>query len=65
MDHADGGDDDVFIYTGGNQRVPRNVRYVRVHKSVKIITERAKCRISLVTLGPNVLSRPPHGLDHA
>ncbi len=37
------GDDnnDVFVYMGGNQRVPRDVRYVRVHKSVKIITRRA------------------------
>ena len=43
MDHADGdgGDDDVFVYMGGNQRVPRNVRHVRVHKSVKIIRRRA------------------------
>ncbi len=42
MDHADdGGDNDVFVYMGGNQEVPRNVRYVRVHKSVKIITRQA------------------------
>ena len=41
-DHADDGDGgDVFIYMGGDQRVPRNVRYVRVHKSVKIIPARA------------------------
>ena len=40
-DHADGDDNDVFIYMGGDQRVPRNVRYVRVHKSVKIITREA------------------------
>ncbi len=38
-DHPDDGvDDDVFVYMGGNQVVPRNVRYVRIHKSVKIIT---------------------------
>ena len=42
MDHADGGaNDDVFIYTGGDQEVPRDVTHVRVHKSVKIITRRA------------------------
>jgi hypothetical protein len=45
---ADNGDndDDVFIYMGGDQEVPRNVRYVRVHKSVKIIRARAfrNCR---------------------
>ncbi len=45
MDHADDGND-VFIYMGGDQEVPRNVRYVRVHKSVKIITREAfrNCR---------------------
>ncbi len=38
MDHADDGDDDdVFIYMGGDQRVPRDVTHVRIHKSVKII----------------------------
>jgi hypothetical protein len=38
MDHAeDGDDDDVFIYMGGDQEVPRGVTHVRVHKSVKII----------------------------
>jgi len=31
----------LFVYMGGDQRVPRDVRYVRVHKSVKIITLRA------------------------
>ena len=45
MDHAEdddgGNDDDVFIYMGGDQRVPRDVRYVRVHKSVKIISQEA------------------------
>jgi hypothetical protein len=43
-DHADddgGNDSDVFVYMGGNQGVPRNVRYVRIHKSLKIITWRA------------------------
>ena len=46
MDHADdgGGDNnDVFVYMGGI--IPRHMRetitHVRVHKSVKIITERA------------------------
>jgi hypothetical protein len=44
-DHADdgGNDNDVFVYMGGNQEVPHNVRYVRVHKSVKIIPFRAFC----------------------
>ena len=45
MDHADDGDD-VFVYMGGDQRVPRDVIHVRVHKSVKIITRDAfiNCR---------------------
>jgi hypothetical protein len=44
MDHADdGGDNDVFVYMGGDQRVPRDVRYVRVHKSVKVIRASAFC----------------------
>ncbi len=33
-------DDDVFVYMGGDQEVPRNVRRVRIHKSVKIIPAR-------------------------
>jgi len=35
------GNNNVFIYMGGNQRVPRDVRYVRIHKSVKNISARA------------------------
>ncbi len=38
-DHADDGDDDVFVYMGGRQEVPRDVTHIRVHKSVKNITE--------------------------
>ncbi len=42
MDHADDGDDDgVFVYMGGEQEVPRDVRHVRIHKSVKIIARAA------------------------
>jgi hypothetical protein len=47
MDHAEDGDDDeVFVYMGGDQAVPRDVTHVRIHKSVKIITRRAfmNCR---------------------
>ncbi len=42
----EGGNNNVFVYMGGNQRVPRDVTHVRVHKSVKIITARAfqQCR---------------------
>ena len=41
MDHADDDDDGVFVYMGGNQRVPKHVIHVRVHKSVKIIIREA------------------------
>jgi hypothetical protein len=34
-------DDDIFIYTGGAQVVPRDVRRVRIDKSVKIIPAEA------------------------
>ena len=30
-------DDEIFIYTGGDQEVPNGVRRVRIHKSVKVI----------------------------
>ena len=34
-------DDDVFVFMGGDQEVPRRVRRARIHKSVKIIPRRA------------------------
>ena len=37
----EGGNNNVFVYMGGSQRVPRDVTHVRVHKSVKIITRDA------------------------
>ncbi len=43
-DHADDegfGNNNVFVYMGGNQEVPQHVTHVRIHKSVKIITWRA------------------------
>jgi len=33
----DDDDGEIFVYTGGDQQVPRHVRRVRIHKSVKII----------------------------
>jgi hypothetical protein len=37
-DHADDdGDNNVFVYMGGNQEVPEDVTHVRIHKSVTII----------------------------
>ena len=48
-DHADeGGNDDVFVYMGGliPQHLRETITHVRIHKSVKIITQGAffKCR---------------------
>eukprot|EP00577_Skeletonema_sp_RCC1716_P020551 CAMPEP_0113414348 /NCGR_PEP_ID=MMETSP0013_2-20120614/23962_1 /TAXON_ID=2843 ORGANISM="Skeletonema costatum, Strain 1716" /NCGR_SAMPLE_ID=MMETSP0013_2 /ASSEMBLY_ACC=CAM_ASM_000158 /LENGTH=293 /DNA_ID=CAMNT_0000301185 /DNA_START=1 /DNA_END=879 /DNA_ORIENTATION=- /assembly_acc=CAM_ASM_000158 len=37
----DRGGDEIFVYTGGDQVVPRNVRRVRIDKSVKIIPREA------------------------
>jgi len=34
-------DDEIFVYTGGDQVVPRNVRRVRIDKSVKFIAMEA------------------------
>ena len=32
---------DVFVYMGGYQEVPLNVKHIRIHKSVKIIRRHA------------------------
>ncbi len=37
----EGGGIHIFVYMGGNQKVPRDVTHVRIHKSVKIIPRRA------------------------
>ena len=34
-------DDEIFVYMGGDQQVPWDVRRVRIHPSVKIIPRRA------------------------
>ena len=48
-DHAD--EEDIFVYTGGEQVVPRDVTHVIVDKSVKIIRRRAfgsrRCLVSI------------------
>ena len=44
MAEAPQGDDDIFVYMGGNQRVPDGVRRARIHKSVKIVRARAFCK---------------------
>jgi hypothetical protein len=47
---ADDGDDDVFVYTGGEQEVPLDVRHVIIDRSVNIIREGAFYqRVALLT----------------
>eukprot|EP00984_Skeletonema_dohrnii_P001474 scaffold470_cov72-Skeletonema_dohrnii-CCMP3373.AAC.3 len=41
MAEAHEDDDEMFVYTGGDQVVPRNVRRIRIDKSVTIIPSRA------------------------
>eukprot|EP00984_Skeletonema_dohrnii_P005418 scaffold1907_cov73-Skeletonema_dohrnii-CCMP3373.AAC.9 len=40
-EEAQEADDEIFVFTGGDQVVPRNVRRVRIDKSVKIIPHHA------------------------
>ena len=41
MAEARDDDDDIFVYMGGNQQVPDEVRRARIHISVKIVRARA------------------------
>ena len=51
MAEAQRGDDDIFVYMGGNQVVPGGVRRARIHKSVKIVRARAfRNRWSLISV---------------
>ena len=36
-EEVQGDDDEIFVYTGGNQQVPLGVRRARIHKDVKIV----------------------------
>jgi hypothetical protein len=38
-DGVGGGGDDIFVYTGGEQRVPRDVKRVRIAENVDTILE--------------------------
>jgi hypothetical protein len=40
-EHATGGDEEIFVYMGGEQEVPMGVKHVRVDKSVTAIPRRA------------------------
>ena len=51
MAEAHGDDDEIFVYMGGNQQVPRHIRRARIHKSVKIVRARAFiCRYELISV---------------
>ena len=41
MADAQGDDDEIFVYTGGDQRVPPFVRRARIHRDVKIVARGA------------------------
>ena len=41
MQPAEDDDDEIFVYMGGDQQVPDEVRRARIHKSVKIVRARA------------------------
>ena len=41
MADAQDDDDEIFVYMGGDQQVPRHIRRARIHKSVKIVRARA------------------------
>jgi hypothetical protein len=36
-DDGVGGDDDIFVYTGGEQQVPRDVKRVRIAENIDTI----------------------------
>eukprot|EP00986_Skeletonema_menzelii_P016320 scaffold14295_cov108-Skeletonema_menzelii.AAC.1 len=40
-EEARAANDEIFVYMGGDQRVPQRVRRARIHKSVKIVPKRA------------------------
>eukprot|EP00986_Skeletonema_menzelii_P002459 scaffold660_cov71-Skeletonema_menzelii.AAC.1 len=50
MAEAQGDEEEIFVYMGGDQRVPDGVRRARIHKSVKIVPKRAffNCRQQLI-----------------
>ena len=44
-------DDEIFVYMGGDQRVPSGVRRARIHRSVKIVRANAfRSRLNLISV---------------
>ncbi len=58
----DGGDDDTFVYTGGDQEVPRDVRRVRIAENIDAIPARTfyQCRQLTEVEGHNRLKKIKH-----
>ncbi len=54
-----GGDDDIFVYTGGDQEVPRDVKRVRIAENVDTIPERTfqHCAQLIEVVGHNRLRK--------
>jgi hypothetical protein len=54
-----GGDDDVFVYTGGDQQVPRDVKRMRIAENVDTILARAfsQCQQLIEVEGHNKLKK--------
>eukprot|EP00986_Skeletonema_menzelii_P012349 scaffold6795_cov133-Skeletonema_menzelii.AAC.1 len=49
MAEAQGDEEEIFVYMGGDQQVPWGVRRARIHKDVKIVPKRAfYCRRQLI-----------------
>ena len=51
MEAAQEDDDEIFVYMGGDQRVPERVRRARIHRSVKIVRANAfRSRLNLISV---------------
>ena len=55
----DGGDDDVFVYTGGEQEVPRDIKRVRIAENVDTIAESTfrNCQQLIEVVGHNKIRK--------
>ena len=62
-DNNNGGDEDTFVYMGGEQRVPRDVKRVRIAENIDTILERTfyQCRQLIEVEGHNRLWKIEQG----
>ena len=58
-DNDVGGDEDIFVYTGGDQEVPRGVKRVRIAENVDTIAERVfdQCQQLIEVEGHNKIKK--------